>query len=37
MDLNRPPIRMLGLFDTVASIIESGCYNPRFCSQPRSV
>ena len=29
---DRPPIRMLGLFDTVASVIESGRYGPRIKS-----
>lgn len=29
---DRPPIRMLGLFDTVASVIESGRYGPRLKS-----
>jgi hypothetical protein len=29
---DRPPIRMLGLFDTVASVIESGCFGPRLKS-----
>lgn len=29
---DRPPIRMLGLFDTVASVIESGRFGPRLRS-----
>lgn len=29
---DRPPIRMLGLFDTVASVIESGRFGPRLKS-----
>jgi uncharacterized protein (DUF2235 family) len=29
---DRPPIRMLGLFDTVASVIESGRFGPRLTS-----
>lgn len=42
IDPDRPPIRMLGLFDTVASVIESGRYGPRlkshaFTSRNRSV
>lgn len=32
LDTDRPPIEMLGLFDTVASVIESGRYGPRFKS-----
>lgn len=39
---DRPPIRMLGLFDTVASVIESGRHGPRlkshaFTSRNKSV
>ncbi|GGA78064.1 hypothetical protein GCM10011491_01570 [Brucella endophytica] len=30
---DHPPIRLLGLFDTVASVIESGPYLPRLSSQ----
>lgn len=42
LDPDRPPIRMLGLFDTVASVIESGPRGPRlkshaFTSQNTSV
>lgn len=42
LDADRPPIRMLGLFDTVASVIESGRRGPRlkshaFTSNNRSV
>lgn len=33
LDPDRPPIRLLGLFDTVASVIESGPYLPRLSSQ----
>ena len=29
LDPDRPPIRLLGLFDTVASVIEHGRYGPR--------
>jgi uncharacterized protein (DUF2235 family) len=29
---DRPPVRLLGLFDTVASVIESGRYGPRLRS-----
>ncbi|MBA4045667.1 MAG: hypothetical protein C0510_00210 [Erythrobacter sp.] len=29
---DRPPIRMLGLFDTVASVIEAGRFGPRLTS-----
>ncbi|PYE90441.1 DUF2235 domain-containing protein [Phyllobacterium leguminum] len=32
LDPDRPPIRLLGLFDTVASVIESGPYIPRLAS-----
>lgn len=32
LDTDRPPIRMLGLFDTVASVIESGRFGPRLAS-----
>ena len=32
LDPDRPPIRMLGLFDTVASVIESGASGPRLKS-----
>lgn len=32
LDPDRPPIRMLGLFDTVASVIESGRFGPRLKS-----
>lgn len=32
LDPDRPPIRMLGLFDTVASVIESGRFGPRLAS-----
>lgn len=32
LDPDRPPIRMLGLFDTVASVIESGARGPRLKS-----
>lgn len=32
LDADRPPIRMLGLFDTVASVIESGRFGPRLRS-----
>ncbi|MBZ8135171.1 DUF2235 domain-containing protein [Afifella sp. IM 167] len=32
LDPDRPPIRLLGLFDTVASVIESGRYGPRLRS-----
>lgn len=32
LDTDRPPIRMLGLFDTVASVIESGRFGPRLKS-----
>lgn len=32
LDPDRPPIRLLGLFDTVASIIEHGRYGPRIRS-----
>lgn len=39
---DRPPIQMMGLFDTVASVIESGRYGPRlkshaFTSRNKSV
>lgn len=42
LDPDRPPIRLLGLFDTVASVIEHGRYGPRlrshaFTSRNRSV
>ncbi len=42
LDPDRPPIRLLGLFDTVASVIESGRYGPRlryhaFTKRNRSV
>lgn len=32
LDTDRPPIRLLGLFDTVASVIESGRWGPRLKS-----
>ena len=32
LDPDRPPIRMLGLFDTVSSVIESGRFGPRLRS-----
>jgi uncharacterized protein (DUF2235 family) len=32
LDTDRPPIRCLGLFDTVASVIESGRFGPRLRS-----
>lgn len=32
LDPDRPPIRCLGLFDTVASVIESGRFGPRLRS-----
>jgi uncharacterized protein (DUF2235 family) len=32
LDTDRPPIRLLGLFDTVASIFESGRWGPRLKS-----
>lgn len=32
LETDRPPIRMLGLFDTVASVIESGRFGPRLAS-----
>lgn len=32
LDPDRPPIRLLGLFDTVASVLESGRYGPRLRS-----
>lgn len=32
LDPDRPPIRLLGLFDTVASVIEHGRYGPRLRS-----
>ncbi len=32
LDTGRPPIRCLGLFDTVASVIESGRFGPRLRS-----
>ncbi|MEO9633443.1 MAG: DUF2235 domain-containing protein [Parasphingorhabdus sp.] len=32
LSTDRPPIRMLGLFDTVASVIESGKHGPRLKS-----
>jgi uncharacterized protein (DUF2235 family) len=32
LDNDRPPIRCLGLFDTVASVIESGRFGPRLRS-----
>jgi uncharacterized protein (DUF2235 family) len=32
LEPHRPPIRLLGLFDTVKSIIEHGRYGPRFRS-----
>lgn len=42
LDPDRPPIRLLGLFDTVASVIEHGRYGPRvrshaFTKKNRSV
>jgi uncharacterized protein (DUF2235 family) len=32
LDPDRPPIRLLGLFDTVSSVIESGRFGPRLRS-----
>ena len=32
LDTDRPPVRCLGLFDTVASVIESGRFGPRLRS-----
>jgi uncharacterized protein (DUF2235 family) len=32
LDPDRPPIRLLGLFDTVSSVIEHGRHGPRFRS-----
>ena len=32
LDTDRPPIRLLGLFDTVASVFESGRWGPRLKS-----
>ena len=31
---DRPPIRLLGLFDTVASVIEAGKWRPQFKTHP---